>query len=78
MGDTENNLDILTSTMLVYKGKSKVFQSLYILVCSTWLKQFKLWIVPAVAGSIVVVGVLTYCALFLSVWFESCSDKHAV
>ena len=32
----------------------------------TWLKQFKLWKVPTVVGSIVVVGVLTHCALLHS------------
>ena len=38
----------------------------YMLVCSVyimWLKQFKLWNVPAVGGNIVVVGALTCCAL---------------
>ena len=33
----------------------------------TWLKQFKLWLVPAVVGSIVAVGVLT-CALVHSMF----------
>ena len=33
---------------------------------STWPKQFKQWKVPTVVGSIVVVGVLTCCALLYS------------
>ena len=33
-----------------------------------WLKQFKLWYLPAVVSSTVVVGVLTYCVLFHSVY----------
>ena len=33
---------------------------------TTWLKQFKLWKVPNVVGSIVVVSVLTCCALLHS------------
>ena len=41
----------------------------YLLVCGvyiTWLKQLKLWKVPAVVGSILAIGALILCALLHS------------
>ena len=51
------------------------------LVCGvyiTWPKQLKLWKIPAVVGSIVVVGVLIMCIVTFYMEFESCTDEHAM
>ena len=52
-----------------YQGESSFVIFWYVLVCDayiTWSKQFKLWEVPFVVGSIVIVGALTCCALLHS------------
>ena len=58
------------------RGESKSFAIFwYMLVYSTWPKQLKLQKLPAEFDSIVVVSVLTCCALVHYVWCESWTDK---
>ena len=66
----ENSLKyIFWRTNFFYEGESKVCNILMIAcsVYNTWLNQFKPQKIPA-EFDIMVVGVLTYCALLHSIW----------
>ena len=56
----------ISNYLWYYKVESEVLQ--YFGIYITWLKQLKLCKVPALVGSIMVIGVIIHCALLHSLY----------